>query len=155
MREHILAEIKRLASENDGKAPGRAYFQQQTGIAESEWYGKIWVRWSDAVREAGISPNEMNERLPSDFVLDKYAEVCRHYGRPPSSAELRFYGRNTPGFVSHNTFATHFGSKNDLIAALRDRAKSRGEADLVSILPPSQTIGDPVLSRSASNASEG
>lgn len=155
MRERILTEIKRLASENDGKAPGKAYFQQQTGIAESDWYGKIWVRWSDAVREAGISPNEMNERLSSNLVLDKYAEVCRHYGKPPTSGELRLYGRNTPDFLSHNTFATHFGSKKDLIAALRERAVTRGEGDLISILPASQTISEPVQSGKASNASEG
>jgi Meiotically up-regulated gene 113 len=135
MKEHILSEIRRIASENGGKAPGKILFQQQTGIADSDWYGKLWVRWNDAVAEADLSPNEMNERMPSDIVLEKFAEVCRHYGKPPSSAELRFYARNTPGFISHNTFTTHFGSKDGLIAALRGRAMARGEDDLISILP--------------------
>ena len=31
----------------------------------------------------------------SDLVLDKYAEVCRRYGKPPSSVELRFYARES------------------------------------------------------------
>jgi hypothetical protein len=110
-------------------------FQQETGIAESDWYGKLWLRWNDAVADAGLTPNEKQDRLPSDLVLDKYGEVCRHYGKPPSNAELRYYARETPGFISHNTFAKHFGSKSGVIAALRDRALERGEDDLISILP--------------------
>ncbi|MGH1412246.1 MAG: GIY-YIG nuclease family protein [Pelagimonas sp.] len=135
MKEHIISEIKRLAEKNGGKAPGKAPFHQETGIAESDWYGKLWLRWNDAVADAGLVPNKKQGRLSSDHVLDKYAEVCRHYGKPPSSAELRFYARETPSFLSHNTFAKHFGSKNGVIVALRDRAIERGEEDLVSILP--------------------
>jgi hypothetical protein len=124
-----------LAASNGGKAPGKELFRSETGIADSEWYGKLWVRWNDAVVDAGLTPNEMRGRLSSDLVLDKFAEVCRHYGRPPSSAELRFYARQTPNFISHNTFDAHFGSKAGVIAALRDRASARGETDLVALLP--------------------
>jgi hypothetical protein len=98
MRERILTEIKRLAAENGGKAPGKDQFKKETGIAESDWYGKLWLRWNDVVADAGLTPNEKQERLSSDLVLEKYAEVCRHYGKPPSSAELRFYARETANF---------------------------------------------------------
>lgn len=135
MRERILHEIRRLAAENGGMTPGKALFQQETGIAERDWYGKLWLRWNDAVAEAGLTPNEKQERLSSELVLDKYAEVCRYYGKPPSRAELRHYARKTPGFIGHNTFANHFGSKDGIIVALRDRAIDRGETDLVAILP--------------------
>lgn len=135
MKERILSEIKRLAAENGGKAPGKALFQRETGIAESDWYGKLWLRWNDAVADAGLTPNTKQGRLSGDLVLDKYAEVCRHYGKPHSSAELRYYARETPGFISHNTFPKHYGSKGGVIAALRDRAIERGEDDLVAILP--------------------
>jgi hypothetical protein len=139
MRERILNEIKRIASENGGKAPGKMLFQQETGISESDWYGKIWLRWNDAVIDAGLTPNEKQERLSSDLVLDKYAEVCRHYGKPPSSAELRYYARHATDFISHNTFAKHFGNKNGVISALKDRAIERGEEDLIAILPDTST----------------
>lgn len=135
MRERILDEIKRLAAENGGIAPGKGLFQRETGITESDWYGKLWLRWNDAVSDAGLTPNKKQERLSSDLVLDKYAEVCRHYGKPPSSAELRFYTRQAVGFISHNTFAKHFGSQQGVIAALRDRAVLRNEDDLIAILP--------------------
>ena len=152
MKERILSEIKRLASENSGTAPGKNKFQQETGIAESEWYGKLWLRWNDAVAEAGLTPNEKQERLSSELVLEKYAEVCRHYGKPPSNAELRFYAKETPDFIGHNTFANHFGSKDRLVAALRDRAIERGEDDLLSILP---AVGTSAPASESAGSSEG
>lgn len=151
MRERILSEIKRLAEENGGKAPGKVNFQQETGIAESDWYGKLWLRWNDAVADAGLVPNEKQERLSSDLVLDKYAEVCRHYGKPPSSAELRFYARKTPSFISHNTFA----SKDGVISALRDRAIERGDSDLVSMLPQVEASPAPSAGPGSSTVPQG
>lgn len=155
MRERILSEIKRLAAENGGKAPGKVHFQQETGIAESDWYGKLWLRWNDVVADAGLTPNEKQERLSSDLVLDKYAEVCRHYGKPPSSAELRFFARETANFISHNTFAKHFGSKDGVIAALRDRAIERGDEDLIVILPQGKAYQASTAGRGSTNVSEG
>lgn len=49
-KQHILAEIARIASRNGGVALGRERFFQETGIKESDWLGKYWARWSDAVK---------------------------------------------------------------------------------------------------------
>ena len=54
-REFILAEIQRTASENGGDPLGRRRFESETGIKESDWYGKLWTKWSDALREAGFT----------------------------------------------------------------------------------------------------
>ncbi|MBS9717700.1 GIY-YIG nuclease family protein [Pseudohalocynthiibacter aestuariivivens] len=155
MKEHIQNEIKRLAEANGGRVPGKEFFQQETGIAEKDWCGKIWLRWNDAVSEAGLHPNKMNQRLSSDLVLDKYAEVCRHYRKPPSNAELRYYAREIPDFISHNTFSKHFGSKNGVIAALRDRAIERGEDDLIAILPETKVARNPSGNASSPKFLEG
>lgn len=155
MKERILAEIRRLAAENEGKAPGKTLFHKETGITESDWYGKIWLRWNEAVVEAGIIPNEKQERLSSNLVLEKYAEVCRHYGKPPSSAELRYYARETPNFISHNTFAKHFGGKRQLIVALRDFAIEHGDTDLIAILPEGEGAAHPIDDVSLPETSEG
>lgn len=140
MKERILDEIKRLAAKNNGKAPGRRFFEKATGIPERDWYGKIWVRWSDAITESGLRPNKKNERLSADVVLDRYAEVCRHYGKPPTAAELKLYARNHADFIGHNTFTNHFGNKENLIKALRDRSVERGEFDLIKILPEAEFV---------------
>jgi hypothetical protein len=63
VREQIIEEIKRLAAENDGKAPGKELFANRTGIRKHEWLGKYWTRWSDALIDAGFSPNEFIKKL--------------------------------------------------------------------------------------------
>lgn len=50
-KQHILNEIRRTATENGGLALGPAAFENQTGIKESDWAGRHWARWSEAVNE--------------------------------------------------------------------------------------------------------
>lgn len=155
MKERILSEIKRLAEANGGKAPGKGLFERETGIVESDWYGKIWLRWNDVVSEAGLEPNKMNQRLSRDLVLDKYAEVCRHYRKPPTKAELRYYAIEAPDFIGVNTFTAHFGNKNGMIVALRDRAIERNEDDLMAILPVVKVTPKPSINDNPSKTLEG
>lgn len=56
-KDYILAEIVRTARENGGIPLGRDKFAGETGIKEADWYGRHWVRWSDAIVEAGFQPN--------------------------------------------------------------------------------------------------
>ncbi len=151
MRERILAEIRRIAEKNGGVAPGKARFFHETGITENDWSGKIWVRWSDAIADAGLIPNEKNSRLSSDTVLDRYAEICRHYGRPPTVAEIKIYARRNSECLSHNTFFKHYGGKSQIISALLDRAIKCGECDIIEMLqgtemPTQQDADDTSLS---------
>ena len=37
-KQEILSEIKRLAKENDGKAPGFQRFSSETGLRKADWY---------------------------------------------------------------------------------------------------------------------
>lgn len=63
MRDHILNEIRRLGTLNGGQPPGMKAFARDTGMESHLWRGKYWARWSDALSEAGYSPNEWQERL--------------------------------------------------------------------------------------------
>ncbi|MEX0776574.1 MAG: hypothetical protein WD042_12795 [Phycisphaeraceae bacterium] len=67
---HILNEIKRTAAANKGVALGWKRFITETGIREADWKGKIWARWSDALREAGLSPNEMTRSHGEQALLE-------------------------------------------------------------------------------------
>jgi hypothetical protein len=51
-KQHILDEISRTAKDNDGVPLGAARFEAETGIKVSDWRGRFWARWGDAVREA-------------------------------------------------------------------------------------------------------
>lgn len=61
-RETILNEIRRTADANGGVGLGEIRFERETGIKESDWSGRYWVRWSDALAEAGFQPNAMQAR---------------------------------------------------------------------------------------------
>jgi hypothetical protein len=135
MKERILSEIKRLAEENGGKPPGQRVFEIETGITRGQWRGKLWIGWRDALAEAGFSPNSVSERLDPEQVLDCYAEVCRHYQRPPTWAEWQFYARSKPDFVGVGSLHRTFGDTRGAIAALRNRAVEAQDAELLSLLP--------------------
>jgi hypothetical protein len=60
-RQTIIDAIQRAAAENGGVMPGRARFERMSGITEGVWRGKYWLRWSDAVAEAGLTAGRMNE----------------------------------------------------------------------------------------------
>jgi len=78
-RDFIIAEIKRTAAENGGAPSGRRRFEVETGIKESDWYGKHWATWGAALQEAGFRPNEKQEKLGDDVLLGPSgaASSCR------------------------------------------------------------------------------
>jgi len=83
---------------------GRKRFESETGIKESDWLGRFWTRWNDAVREAGLEPNTMQGRFPEEHLLQTLTSLIRELGRFPTSAELKLKSRQDSDFPSHNTF---------------------------------------------------
>jgi hypothetical protein len=116
-KAHILKEITRTAIDNGGVPLGEARFDSKTGIKRTDWFGIHWAKWSDAVREAGFTPNELNRAFEAELLLEKYAQYTRELGRLPTAGELRLKRRNDPEFPSWNTFA-RFGTKADLAKKL-------------------------------------
>jgi len=133
-KRRILSEIKRIASSNGGKAPGRERFEKETGISVSEWYPHVWLRWGDALAEAGFEANRFAVKMDTNVVLDKYIALIRELGRVPLEAELKIKARKDPTFPSHGVFAK-FGGKVTLLAAVRERCETQAAADVLSLLP--------------------
>jgi hypothetical protein len=135
MREQILNEIQRLAEANGGQPPGRRLLERKTGINEGAWFGKYWARWGDAVAEAGFAPNSKNEKLDEQFVLEKLAEITRHYGKVPASMEMRLFKRTHPDFPNEKTILGHFGGKQKLVARLAEWSRAHSQfADVANLL---------------------
>jgi len=114
-KEHILSEIRRTTVENSGKPLGIGRFEKETGIKGWDWRGKYWIKWSDAIAEAGYSnPNKMQSAYPADFLIGKLVELIQELGHFPTSPERRIKGHQDKDFPTHNTFS-RFGNKANLI----------------------------------------
>jgi hypothetical protein len=136
MRDLILSEIKRLAAENAGRAPGVLAFERETGIGAHAWRGKMWARWSDALAEAGLQPNSWNEKLDSEHVMLGFIAASRHYGRLATRDEINLYRQSDPTVPSTKAIETHFGTRAQLIEALAKKVEEDLEfADLLPMLP--------------------
>jgi hypothetical protein len=98
----------------------------ETGIKESDWRGKFWVRWSDAVKEAGFQPNELTAARTSEDLLNHLAALVQELGRFPVMAEVGIKARSDPKFPSDKTFR-RLGGKRALAAQLEKFCRGRGE----------------------------
>jgi hypothetical protein len=110
-REEILDAIRRCADSNGGVPVGRNRFTSMTGIAETQWLGRYWARWSDAVREAGYEPNVLQQAHDEDVVLERFAELIQELGHFPTEPEVRLKRRADQTFPSHNVFR-RFGRRD-------------------------------------------
>ena len=122
-RQYILSEIRRTAIKNGGLPLGRSKFRTETGIKDSDWSGKIWARWSDAVREAGFEPNQMQVAYDGGALIEKFISLMRELGHFPVRNEMRLKTRNDPDFPNEKTF----GSRGELIARIREYCERRPE----------------------------
>ncbi len=135
-RDQILAEIRRVAEEGGGKAPGRERFAAETGIREHDWLGRYWARWSDAVVEAGYTPNTLQTRADDDAALRHYAFQTLRLGHPPTHAELRLARQTDKTFPSSGVYE-RLGPKAALLTKVAAYCEGRPElADALPILAP-------------------
>ena len=80
-KAHILEEIKRTAKASGGVPLGEKTIERETGIKKTDWFGKIWARWGDALREAGFGPNQLQGAYDKTELLDKYAKLAQEQWR--------------------------------------------------------------------------
>jgi Meiotically up-regulated gene 113 len=130
-KSHILAEIKRLAKAG-GKPPGVRMFESETGIKESDWYPDLWLRWGDALQEAGFTRNTMVEALSDELLVEQYARLAQRLSRLPLQGELIRESKANPEFPSEKTYR-RFGGKANLLKAVA--AFCRANAGFEDVLP--------------------
>jgi Meiotically up-regulated gene 113 len=136
-KEHILDEIKRTAALNDGIALGKSRFFQETGIKENDWLGKIWARWSDAVKEAGVTPDTLQIAYENEVLFEKYAAFIRELGHIPVASEFRLKANQDNTFPSGSTFVNRLGRKQELIKKIIEYCEDKeGYEDVLAIALP-------------------
>lgn len=156
MNKHdILDAIRRCAADNRGVPLGRERFYVATGIRESDWSGKHWVRWNDALAEAGFAPNVLNQPHDDDHLLGQLALFVRELGHVPVYAELKLRRRSDPTFPSEKTFG-RFGNKQAVIQRLAEYCATNADlADVAAICAPLVVESDEPDEGEAPTAPEG
>jgi hypothetical protein len=135
-KQHIIEEIKRTAESNGGQPLGKDRFSSETGIQMSDWYGKHWARWGDALIEAGYEPNKFRGAYNDDWVIERFISLIRELGRFPVSGELRIKAKQDKGFPAHNVF-NRLGKKSELAYKILKYCRKReGFNDIVRICEP-------------------
>src|SRR2546423_4339067 len=130
-KEHILQEIRRTAQANSGVPLGRVRFFKETGVKDTDWLGRFWARWGDAVREAGYSPNQLRTAYDEGFLFAKYIDLIRSLGRIPAIGDVRLRAGTDPEFPNAKVF-DKFGGKAILLRKLADYCRTReGYEDIV------------------------
>ncbi len=142
-KQDILDEIKRTAAANNGAPLGGARFFQETGIKASDWAGKFWVRWSDALREAGFEPNQFNAAYDKTLLIECFIALMRELGKFPVRRELQIKARSDKDFPSANVFS-RFGSKQQLAATIYEYSQSRDGYEDVIAMCETVTVERPV-----------
>jgi hypothetical protein len=132
-REEILSEIRKFVGDHDGEVPGERAFARATRIKESAWKGKHWVRWTDAVREAGYDPNVMNQKIPDEDILQKLAVFISSLGHFPVRDEINLHARATPSFPLWQTIQKRYGGMPETAQALLAFSRATGKGDLAKL----------------------
>lgn len=141
-RDEIIEEMRRCAAENGGSPLGRNAFVRATGIRPAS-IDKHWLRWSQAVVEAGFTPGVMNTAYSDDYVLETLALLVREFGHYPIANELWRKASETVGFPSRNTF-DRFGGKAASMHRLAGFCRARPEfADVLALVGDADDESEP------------
>jgi hypothetical protein len=125
----MLNEIRRTAVQNEGCVLGEKAFYQATGITRQEWYPKLWPRFSAAVKEAGLVPQEfsMERDYDDDRLLEKYAQLAQKLKYLPANTDIRHQKACGADIPNSKTYETRFGTKLKLVTRLSEYCRGRVE----------------------------
>jgi hypothetical protein len=130
-KQDIIEEIKRIAKANDGKSPGRELFEKETGV--TGWYPKLWLRWNDALIEAGLPPNQLQKETDKEVLIKAYIQLTRELGHFPIEGELRRKKTSENSFPSHSVFS-RLGGKEQRIEVIAEYCQDHpGHEDILDI----------------------
>ena len=135
-KQHILDEIKRTAKANGGLPVGWRKFRSETGIKVNDWCGKYWIRWSEAIKEAGFSANSFVVGYDEEFLLKGFVALIKELQHFPLKAEMRMKRQSDDSFPTEKTFR-QFGSKSSFAERVIKFCKEHGGyEDVIVICEP-------------------
>ena len=131
-KEDILQEIHKFVAERK-EAPGELQFKAVTRIKPSAWKGRYWVRWTEAVREAGYDPQSMVQRTPDETIIENLAEYIGRLGHFPVRDEINLESRKLSGIPTWTTLKRRYSGMSELAAALLKFSRQKGDLKVAVI----------------------
>ena len=151
-KQQILDLVRQFAAQNGGKAPGSQRFQSLTGIGKSEWYPKLWLRWGDALREAGLHGNSFSRSLGHELLIQRYIELIRELRRFPIEGELSHKRSADRSFPNRDAFNA-LGGKNQRAARILEYCQTdKGYEDVVPLCQAVASSNTSQIDEGASDA---
>jgi hypothetical protein len=130
-KHRILKSIATIAKQL-GRTPSILEFAARTEISRYSLF-RLFPRWNEAVRAAGLKPNRLYTRPEDSELLKDWGEVVRKKRAMPSRWAYRLAGKYYP-----LALAKRFGGWESVPQAFRNFAKGKREwADIVALLPAS------------------
>lgn len=128
-KHRILKSIATIAKQL-GRTPSILEFAARTEISRYSLF-RLFPRWNEAVRAAGLKPNRLYARPEDSELLKDWGEVLRKKRAMPSRWAYRLAGKYYP-----LTLAKRFGGWESVPQAFRHFAKGKPEwADVLALLP--------------------
>ncbi len=128
-KEHLLTSIAAMARRL-GRAPSLLEFVTGARIPKNSIF-RLFPRWNDAVRAAGLQPHRLYLRPEDRELLTDWGETVRKLRAVPSRRAYDLNGKHYP-----ITLEKRFGGWPALPQAFRDFAKGKREWDDVLALVP-------------------
>jgi hypothetical protein len=145
-KNHLFAEIKRLAQESGGTPPGSRQFHSLTHIRESDWKGQSWNdwnNWGDALEEAGFPRLVATTKSNPSHILKQLALLTRDLKKFPVTLDMRREKRRNANFPNDKVISETFGGREKVLPALIEFCTTEKLfADVLPILTNSNvTVG--------------
>ncbi len=118
-REQILEEIRRHFEET-GDVPGiESFLRDHPAVPRTAFRGLHWEKWTDAVREAGLTPRQFTPATDEAVVFRVLAELTLSLGAYPTQPQLTWRRKSDPTIPLASSLQRRFGNRAQQIARLR------------------------------------
>jgi hypothetical protein len=139
-KKQILDMIRRIAEADSGKAPGSQRFESEAGVKKADWYPKYWLRWGDAVREAGCESNLFSTSYDPEVLIRKYIDLIRELQSFPIEGQLMVKRKGDKTFADRSAFK-RLGPKSQRAARVLEYCRTHeGFEDIVPFCAQAITV---------------
>jgi hypothetical protein len=108
----------------------------ESGIRSHYLQGGFWLNWSDAVREAGYHPNQLQGAYGEDILIAKLISLSREVGHFPTYAEICIKAGIDARFPASQT-SKRLGTKPQLANKILNYCRSHdGFDDMLTFCTP-------------------